>query len=113
MGIQDSGDSGHRENNTHLTSVHADQIKSSYSPRGGGGGNNPTKPHFDFLGSKWGLMGLKIQIILMIAVKFSPIKPQFSPIKRLSNLSNDKISFLDTEHAYESALKHSGFAEEL
>ena len=30
--------------------------------------------------------------------------------KRLSNLSSDKRSFLDTKHAYESALKHSGFA---
>ena len=33
--------------------------------------------------------------------------------KRLSNLSSDKRSFLDTKHAYESALKHSGFAEQL
>ena len=33
--------------------------------------------------------------------------------KRLSNLSSDKRSFLDTKHAYESALKHSGFAEGL
>ena len=30
--------------------------------------------------------------------------------KRLSNLSSDKRSLLDTKHAYESALKHSGFA---
>ena len=33
--------------------------------------------------------------------------------KRLSNLSSDKRSFRDTKHAYESALKNSGFAEEL
>ena len=33
--------------------------------------------------------------------------------KRLSNLSSDKRSFLDSKHAYVSALKHSGFAEEL
>ena len=32
---------------------------------------------------------------------------------RPSNLSSDKRSFLDSKHAYVSALKHSGFAEEL
>ena len=32
--------------------------------------------------------------------------------KRLRNLSSDKRSFLDTKHAYESALKHCGFDQE-